>query len=56
MLPFYALVPHILTENVTPVDDIYNFTYPLHYGQSFMDNYNSVDTPVHEVPLYTHTC
>jgi hypothetical protein len=52
----YALVPPILIENVTPVDDICNFTYPLHCGQPFMDNASPANETVHEVPLYIHTC
>jgi hypothetical protein len=52
----YALVPSILTANVTPVDDICNFTYPLHCGQPFTDNDSHANETVHEVPLYIHTC
>jgi hypothetical protein len=51
----YALVPLFLTENVTPVDDIYNFTYPLDCGQTFTDNDTGANETVHEVPLYIHT-
>jgi hypothetical protein len=52
----YALVPRILTENVTPIDDICNFTYPLHYGQPFMDDGVNINEVVHEVPLYIYIC
>jgi hypothetical protein len=52
----YALVPRILTENMTPVDDICNFTYPLHCGQPFMDKDSGANETVHEVPFYINTC
>jgi hypothetical protein len=52
----YALVPHILIENVTPVDDICIFMYPLHCGQPFTDNDSGANETVHEVPFYIHTC
>jgi hypothetical protein len=52
----YALVPCILIENVTPIDDICNFTYPLHCGQPFTDNNSGANEIVHEVPFYIHTC
>jgi hypothetical protein len=51
----YALVPRILTKNVTPVDDNYNFAYPFHCGQPFTDNDSGANETVHEVPFYIHT-
>jgi hypothetical protein len=50
----YALVPHILTKIVTPVDDICIFTYPLHCGQPFMEEGANVNEAMHEVPFYIY--